>query len=270
VADPENLGGRVPRRGRGASGPVQAKHGVPESGKGVRTAESSDDQLMRSREQLQTLSRRLITAQETERQRIARELHDEIGGSLSAIKMNLQSLRRTVGVPALVAQLHESIEVVEQTLRRVRDLSVALRPSLLDDLGLVPALRWYVDRQSQRGGLRCTFEADEAIEPPAEVQTASFRIAQEALTNVVRHAGARSVDVGLRRAGDCLELTVTDDGRGFDVKLAVGRIGADASLGLLGMRERARLLGGRVTIESTLRKGTTVRARIPLAGVPSR
>jgi signal transduction histidine kinase len=234
------------------------------------SAEPADDELIRSREQLQKLSRRLITAQETERQRIARELHDEIGGSLSAIKMNLQSVRRTVGTPGLVAQLQESIEVVDQTLRRVRDLSVALRPSLLDDLGLVPALRWYVDRQSQRGGPRCKFDADEAIEAPPEVQTACFRIAQEALTNVVRHSGAHQIDVSLRQSDGWLELTVVDDGRGFDVKLAVGRIGADASLGLLGMRERARLLGGRVTVDSALRKGTTVRARIPLAGAAPR
>jgi signal transduction histidine kinase len=144
---------------------------------------------------------------------------------------------------------------------------VALRPSLLDDLGLVPALRWFVDVQARRAGFRCRFEADEPIVPTAEVQIACFRIAQEALTNVTRHAGAKNVELELRRRGDVLELTVTDDGRGFDVKMAVERVGADASLGLLGMRERARLLGGRVTIESTRRRGTTVHARIPMTGV---
>ena len=263
----ENLAGGRPRQGRGASGAVQASRGHRPP---VPAVEGTDDELLRSRDQLQKLSRRLITAQETERQRIARELHDDIGGSLSAIKMNLQSIRRTTAIPALTARLQESIEVVDQTLRRVRDLSVALRPSLLDDLGLVPALRWYVGRQSERGGLKCTFDADEEIQPPPEVQTACFRIAQEALTNVMRHAGAQNAEVSLRRADEMLELIVTDDGRGFDVRLAVGRIGADASLGLLGMRERARLLGGRVTIESRLRKGTVVRARIPLAGTVPR
>jgi signal transduction histidine kinase len=225
-----------------------------------------DDEILRSRDRLQTLSRRLIAAQETERQRIARELHDDIGQALSAVKMNLQSIRRSAGASAMATQIQESIESIDQALRRVRDLSVALRPSLLDDLGLVPALRWFVARQSQRAGFRCRFEADESIEPPAEVQTACFRIAQEALTNVARHSGAKNVDLELRLRGDVLELTVSDDGRGFDVKMAVERVGADASLGLLGMRERARLLGGRVTIESTRRGGTTVHARIPLMG----
>jgi signal transduction histidine kinase len=263
MAKRANLGVRPSRPGRRtAARPVLSEDDAP------RPAESADDELLRSREQLQTLSRRLISAQETERQRIARELHDDIGGALLAIKMNLQSMRRVAGVPGVVAQLQESVEVVDQALRRVRDLSVALRPSLLDDLGLVPALRWYVDRQSQRGGFRCRFDADETIEPPPEVQTACFRIAQEALNNVVRHASARNVDVALHQSGGQLELTVTDDGRGFDVRIAVGRIGAEASLGLLGMRERARLLGGRVTVDSTLRTGTSVRARIPLHGAP--
>jgi signal transduction histidine kinase len=225
-----------------------------------------DDELLRSRDRLQTLSRRLIGAQEMERQRIARELHDDIGQALSAVKMNLQSVRRAAGAAAMAVQIQESIESIDQALRRVRDLSVALRPSLLDDLGLVPALRWFVDRQSARAGFQCRFEADESIQPPAEVQIACFRIAQEALTNVARHAGAKNVDLELRRRGEMLELTVSDDGRGFDVKMAVERVGADASLGLLGMRERARLLGGRVTIESTRRGGTTVHARIPLTG----
>jgi signal transduction histidine kinase len=229
-------------------------------------APDGDDELMRSRERLQTLSRRLISAQEMERQRIARELHDDIGQCLSAVKMNLQSFRRVAGGSAMAVQIQESIDSVDQALRRVRDLSVALRPSLLDDLGLVPALRWYVDRQAQRAGFRCRFEADESIEPPSEVQIACFRIAQEALTNVARHSGAHNVSLELRRRGDMLELTITDDGRGFDVKLAVERIGADASLGLLGMRERARLLGGRVTVESTRRGGTTVHARLPMTG----
>ena len=226
----------------------------------------ADDELLRSRERLQTLSRRLIGAQEMERQRVARELHDDIGQTLSAVKMNLQSIRRAAGASGVADRIQESIDSVDQALRRVRDLSVALRPLMLDDLGLVPALRWFVDRQSQRAGYRCRFDADESVEPPPEVQIACFRIAQEALTNVARHAGAHNVDLGLRRRDDVLELTVTDDGRGFDVKMAVERLGADASLGLLGMRERARLLGGRVTIESTRRGGTTVTARLPLTG----
>jgi signal transduction histidine kinase len=266
MADADDEQGRARRRRTGPSPSRGRARTAPESG----PVPEGDDELLRSREQLQTLSRRLIGAQETERQRIARELHDDIGQALSAVKMNLQSLRRSAGASAIAPQIQESIESVDQALRRVRDLSVTLRPSLLDDLGLVPALRWFLDRQAQRGGFQCRFEADDSIEPPSEVQTACFRIAQEALSNVVRHSGARNVDVALRETDGIISLTVTDDGRGFDVKYAVERIGAEASLGLMGMRERARLLGGRVTVDSAPRKGTIVRARIPVDGTPVR
>jgi signal transduction histidine kinase len=260
-----NVGDREGRRARPSPGKRAGSRPRTEA---RALADGPVDEVLRSREQLQKLSRRLIEAQETERQRIARELHDDIGQALSAVKMNLQSIRRVVGSSA--PQIQEGIDSIDQAIRRVRDLAIALRPSLLDDLGLVPALRWYLNRQAQRGGFQCRFDADDSVALPAEVQTACFRIAQEALTNVVRHAGAGRVEVTLHRNGDLLELTVTDDGRGFDVKLAVERIGADASLGLLGMRERARLLGGRVTVDSTLRRGTTVRARLPFDGDRSR
>jgi len=265
----EDLGGRrrkaVAKESDRAAGRTARRGAPPEIAE-----DGGEQELLRSREQLQKLSRRLIGAQETERQRIARELHDDIGQTLSAVKMNLQSIRRSAGASALASKIQESIEAVDQAIRRVRDLSVALRPSLLDDLGLVPALRWYLDRQAQKGGFRCRFATDDAIEASSDVQTACFRIAQEALNNVVRHSGAHEVKVDLHQTDDVLVLTVTDDGRGFDVQIAVDRGGLDASLGLLGMRERARLLGGRVTVESTLRKGTTVRARIPMAGAADR
>jgi len=269
VGDVEDLGGR--RRKADANASHRAAGRTARRSAPSKLAEDGgEEELLRSREQLQKLSRRLIGAQETERQRIARELHDDIGQTLSAVKMNLQSIRRSAGASALAAQIQESIEAVDQAIRRVRDLSVALRPSLLDDLGLVPALRWYLDRQAQKGGFRCRFATDDAIEASSDVQTACFRIAQEALNNVVRHSGAHEVKVELHQTDDVLVLTVSDDGRGFDVQIAVDRVGFDASLGLLGMRERARLLGGRVTVESTLRKGTTVRARIPMAGEAAR
>jgi signal transduction histidine kinase len=265
MADADDSEGRARRRRPGAS-PERRRAATASNGQ----PPEDGDELLKSREQLQTLSRRLIGAQETERQRIARELHDDIGQALSAVKMNLQSIRRIVGSSAIAPQIQECIESVDQALRRVRDLSVTLRPSLLDDLGLVPALRWFLDRQAQRGGFQCRFDADDSIEPPPEVQTACFRIAQEALSNVVRHAGAHKVEVELHEADGVIALMVRDDGRGFDVKIAVQRIGADASLGLMGMRERARLLGGRVTVDSAPRKGTTVRARIPIDGAPLR
>ena len=217
----------------------------------------------RSRERLQLLSRRLIEAQETERSHIARELHDEIGQALTAVKISLQAAESRAGSAAVRSRLEESTLIVDEALDQVRNMSVALRPSLLDDLGLVPALRWYLDQQSARGGFEAHLEADPEIEATPEVQTACFRIAQEALTNVSRHAAARVVRLEVRQAAGRVRLAVTDDGKGFDVAVVFERSGADASLGLHGMRERARLLGGRVTVESEPARGTVVRAEFP-------
>jgi signal transduction histidine kinase len=163
------------------------------------------------------------------------------------------------------SRLEESTLIVDEALDQVRNMSVALRPSLLDDLGLVPALRWYLDQQSARGGFEAHFEADPEIEATSEVQTACFRIAQEALTNVSRHAAARAVRLEVRQAGGQVRLAVSDDGKGFEVARVFERSGADASLGLHGMRERARLLGGRVTVQSEPERGTVVRAEFPSA-----
>jgi signal transduction histidine kinase len=161
--------------------------------------------------------------------------------------------------------LDDSIGIVDETLQRVRSLSLELRPSMLDDLGLAAALRWYVDRQAQRAGLqaRVTAKLRDGRQPP-EVETACFRLAQEALTNVLRHAHAKRVVVQLRHHGAGLELVVRDDGVGFDVPAAQAQALRGDSLGLLGMRERALLVGGDVEIESSARRGTTVRARFPL------
>jgi len=212
-------------------------------------------------ERLQTLSRRLAQVQETERSSIARELHDEIGQSLTVMKINLQAMQHSPEGSALAPGLAESINAVERTLQKVRNLSLDLRPSLLDDLGLVPALRWYADRQAQRAEFTAHFSADlpETRLPP-EIETTCFRIAQEALTNVMRHAQAQHVYVELQQHDGMLQLSVRDDGVGFDVEAALERAIHGASLGLLGMDERAQLAGGRLEISSTLGHGTEVRA----------
>jgi PAS domain S-box-containing protein len=216
------------------------------------------------RGRLKVLSHRLLEVQEAERRLIARQLHDEIGQSLTAVKINLQALQRTLSRSAS-SQVDESIGVVEATLERVRSLSVELRPSVLDDLGLAAALRWYVDRQAQRAGLQAHVTADlpEGRLPP-EVETASFRLAQEALTNVVRHARAARVEVNLRRDRDALELVIRDDGVGFDVPAAQAQVVRGGSLGLLSMQERVLLAGGEIKIESTPNQGSRVWARFPL------
>ena len=220
----------------------------------------------RAQEALKTYSRGVIEAQESERQHIARELHDEIGQVLTAVKINLQSIQRLSPSSAWMPPLDESIGIVDEALGRVRELSIELRPALLDDLGLSAALRWYVDRCAQRTGIvaeiRNGFEDEGRL--PRDLETACFRIAQEALTNVVRHAKAAHVAIQLDRSREKVLLTITDDGVGFDVQGALRSPSAAAALGLRGMEERVTALRGKIEIESVLQKGTCVRATLPL------
>lgn len=228
------------------------------------------EQVQAGRARAQLLSQRLLEAQEAERRRLARELHDEIGQILTAVKLNLQAVRGLARQPAALPPLDESLAVVDRALRQVRSLSLDLRPSLLDDLGLVAALRWYLDRQAQRAGFAAEFAADPAdLRAAPNVETACFRVAQEALTNVVRHARARRVKVELGRHGAELHLAVRDDGSGFDVAAARRLATRGTSLGLLGMEERVLLMGGEVSIQSAPGHGTEIRARLPLAALPS-
>jgi PAS domain S-box-containing protein len=217
----------------------------------------------RSEEMLQGFSQKLIETQEGERRRVARELHDEIGQVLTAIRLNLNAVQHSVSAP-IARKLDESIAIVDRALQQVRDLSLDLRPLVLDDLGLVAALRWYVDREAQRAGLTAEFIAEELekrLSP--ELETACFRIAQEALTNVARHAKATHVRVELSQRGEELHLVIRDDGIGFDAEAMGGAVSA-LRLGLMGMRERALIVGGRIEFVSAPGQGTEVHARFPL------
>lgn len=211
-----------------------------------------------------SLSQRLIEAQEAERRRIARELHDDVGQVLTAIKMNLQNIERGAPDSPLAQRLNESIGLIDSAMQRVRELALDLRPALLDDLGLIAALRWYVNREAQRAGLTWELVADPVDARLApEIATACFRIAQEALTNVVRHARARHVQVELRLHASALHLTIRDDGIAFDARAALSQR-PPTTLGLQGMEERALILGGQIEIDSAAGHGTEVRARFPL------
>ncbi|MDR3633329.1 MAG: PAS domain S-box protein [Isosphaeraceae bacterium] len=222
-------------------------------------------QVRRGRRRLLALSQQSIAAQEAERRRLARELHDEIGQSLTALKLGIQA-----GADASDAALRKGIaddgvQLIDQLIEQVRSLSLDLRPSMLDDFGLLSALRWYVDRLARRLGVEARLTADPPdIRAPAPIETACFRIAQEALTNVTRYASARHVWVDLRREGHELSMTVGDDGIGFDPTLARERAARGTGLGLLGMRERAALLGGRIEILSAPGEGTQVHITIPM------
>jgi signal transduction histidine kinase len=216
---------------------------------------------------LQMFSRQLIEAQEDERRRIARELHDQIGQVLTAVKMNLHVVQRVCHTNEAGPHIKDNIEAVDEALRLVRDLSVDLRPALLDDLGLITALHWYVARYAKRTGLPA--EVSIKLKDPnerfsREVETACFRIAQEALTNVVRHAHANRALVRLLKQENVLSLSIEDDGIGFNPEAVRKRAPRAAKLGLLGMQERAHAAGGILEIHSVISKGTEIRLELPL------
>jgi signal transduction histidine kinase len=209
------------------------------------------EEVRRSRVELENLSRQLLEAQESERRRIARELHDEIGQALTAVKINLQGINESTGSEPCGSQVQESIGIVDRVLAQVRNISLDLRPSLLDDLGLVSALRWYLDRQSMRGGF--TFELKAASltgRLGSELETVCFRVTQEAITNILKHARAKHVQVELKQKNQSLTLIIRDDGIGFNVAEAHTKATGGTSLGLLSMQERVFLSGGHLTVES--------------------
>jgi PAS domain S-box-containing protein len=219
--------------------------------------------LQNNRTELRKLSARVLAVQETERRRIAHELHDELGQALTAVKINLQAHSR-FGKQAIDPLEIENIRIVEGALQHVRHLSLALRPSMLDDLGLVPALRWLSDQAATRSGLIVRLESAiplSRLDP--DLETACFRVVQEALTNVARHAGASEVRIGLAIDKDMLQLSVRDDGCGFDVKQMRQRATRGGSMGILGMQERASLLEGSLEIESRPGQGSELILRCP-------
>lgn len=233
----------------------------------VRVTERTAD-LREANERLRVLSRRLMEIQELERRAIARDLHDEIGQALTAIKLNLRELRTHPNCEPVEDQIADSLEILAQVLQRVRSLALDLRPSLLDELGLVPALRWYVGRQAERAGWQLRFSAEGVTgRPSPEIEIACFRLAQEALTNVVRHSQAKEVDVLLERSSHALTLVIRDNGIGFDQDAVRSGARVGTSVGLSGMEERVRLVGGTFKIESTPAAGTEIRASFPHGGV---
>ncbi|MGB9871787.1 MAG: ATP-binding protein, partial [Anaerolineae bacterium] len=208
------------------------------------------------------LLHRLMRAQEEERQRIARELHDEAGQALTALLVNLRLVENAASLEEARALVAGMREVVNQTLDEVHNLALELRPSVLDDLGLVPALARYVQSCRARFGLEADLEVVGmgTARLSSEVETAIYRIAQEAVTNAARHARARHVSVVLERRGNRVVLLVEDDGQGFDVEAVRER----GRLGLYGMEERATLVGGHLRVESRPGAGTTVVVEVPV------
>ncbi|MBI1879779.1 MAG: GAF domain-containing sensor histidine kinase [Chloroflexi bacterium] len=225
-------------------------------------------ELETQRETLRYISARLVNAQEEERRRLSRELHDEFGQALTALKINLDVARRILPAnapPKLRHNLDEANRLTTQTQERARSLSLALHPPILDDLGLVSALRWELDCYEQRTDQTIFFEADLGdlvLSPQLEITV--YRIVSEALTNVARHALARHVRVCLKVDGQHLEASVEDDGVGFDAAAWFNSPVERRSLGLISMRERAQLLGGQFQVTSKIGQGTKVWVRFPL------
>ncbi|NJN93071.1 MAG: sensor histidine kinase [Anaerolineales bacterium] len=175
-------------------------------------------------------------------------------------------MQRRPDVSDLTASLQESMDIVEQAIQQVRNLSLDLRPSLLDDLGLIATLRWYLDRQARWAGLSTQFTATPPeMQLPANLETVCFRLVQEALTNVLRHAQAQTVRVDLQQHEKELQLLISDDGIGFEVESTLKQAAYGKGLGLIGMQERVSLLGGRFELASASGQGTQIRVCLPLA-----
>jgi len=220
------------------------------------------EQVSTGRAQLQALSQQLVQVQEEERRHLARELHDEVGQMLTGLKLLLGVVPRLA--PDTVGQhITEALTVLNQLTERVHDLSLDLRPMMLDDLGLTSALLWLFDRFTSQTGVRVNFESvglEERL--PPEVETTTYRLVQEALTNVARYAEAEEAHIRLRTDGTQLRLQIQDAGKGFDLTTPTSK----QRVGLTGMRERTELLGGWLHIESEPGSGTQITAALPLQG----
>ncbi len=232
-----------------------------------RERERSRAALAAAYERLGLLTRRLEAAKEEERGLIARELHDELGTNLTAVILNLQLLAGAPDPERARRRIQDCTEIVDRMVQRIRDISLDLRPPLLDEMGLPAALRGYLDAQAERTGLAIDMTGGDVPSLSPEVAITAFRATQEAVTNVIRHAGARRLRVDVRGDPSGLVIVVADDGSGFDVQATMAGPPSKA-LGLLGMQERLRLLGGEVRITSAPGSGTRVHLRLPLEVKP--
>ena len=256
-----SIDGRI---GRDETGAFKRTHCVLHN---ITERKRAEEALRASREQMRALAGRLQAVREEERTQIAREIHDELGGALTGLKIDFSLLTRTALKienetvrTSLLAGMNSMIKSIDATIQTVRRISMELRPGILDDLGLIAALEWQLKDFEKRTGIRCEFFPPvEDISLDADLSTALFRIFQEALTNVARHSGATEVRVRLRADADSSTLEVEDNGKGIEKEKTL----SSKSLGLLGMRERAQMFGGRITVTGTPGIGTKVTVEIP-------
>jgi len=223
----------------------------------------AEQALRESATRLQQLSRRLLALQEEERRHLARELHDEFGQLLATITARLHAAQSVAGEAAQLP-LDECLTLLERAGAHVRSMALELRPTMLDTAGLDATLRWLAARHEQQTGI-ATQVKGHLGEVSAGVAIACFRVVQEALTNVVRHARAQRVSIELSRSESVLELVIRDDGVGFDVLRTLAQAGGEGHLGLLGMRERVQILGGNVAVDSEPGRGTRIHVSLALS-----
>ena len=223
------------------------------------------EQSRHMQEQLRLLSRQLLSAQEEERKMISRELHDQIAQTLTGINIRLASLKTEVTLDnkGLEKKISSTQRLVEKSVDIVHRFARELRPTVLDDLGLIPALHSFMKSFNKRTGVRTSLTAFATVERlDTAKRTVLFRVVQEALTNVARHAQASRVEVSIQKLPDCICMKIKDDGKSFNVERTLHANGGKR-LGLLGMRERLEMVGGKFVVESSPGKGTTVLAQIP-------
>jgi signal transduction histidine kinase len=218
-------------------------------------------EIVRARTTLRQLSARLVEAQETERRTISRELHDQVGQTLNALLVDAANLAKRIPDEDGISRRYlDNIRTfADSSVNSLRDIALLLRPSMLDDLGLIPALEWQAREVSRRSGIKVKVAAEKVPDSlPDAVRTCVYRVVQETLQNVSRHSGARSATVTVRQTDGSLALTVEDDGHGFDP-------GRTRGLGLLGMEERVKQLGGHLEIQSEPGQGTVLHVTLPVA-----
>ncbi|MFQ5841654.1 MAG: sensor histidine kinase, partial [Thermodesulfobacteriota bacterium] len=241
----------------------QIKAQAVELEKDIAERKRTTEKLRHSREQLRNLARYLESVREVERTRIAREIHDELGQALTGLKIDLSWLtsRLSADQTFLIAKTESMSRLVDKTIRTVRRISTELRPGVLDDFGLAEAIKWQVQEFETRTGIKCnlTLPAQD-ISLDRHRSTSVFRVLQEILTNVARHANATEVNVAFRNEAGNLKVEVRDNGRG----ITESEISDTKSLGLLGLRERVSLLRGEFNISGIKGKGTTITVRVPL------
>lgn len=227
--------------------------------------EKAIEERIHAQEAYVELLRRFVNAQESERHRISRELHDQCGQDLTAILLGLKSLEGSVQSNAAAKLRIEELEaLVDRISREVHHLALELRPTALDDLGLRAAVENYLGLWSSRANIAVDFECRGGRRIPSDIETAIYRVLQEALANVLKHAAATQVSVILEQGDEQAGVIVEDRGKGFEVDAVIDPSGPPHRLGLLGMRERIEAVGGHLEIESSPGHGTTVYARVPL------